>query len=223
MRHRVHAGGSRQDGRQAEGQFGVTNGRFGHDEPAVKADFATVVQNQNRAPGHFAAGAAGGGHSDDGCHTVGDLERAAFYGGVGFERAFVAHGNGHALGAIDGRAAAHRDQAVAAVGLVRGSRRTNGRLGRVGGGLVKHRNRQVGQGVEGFLQHACCFDACVGDDQGFADAHTLAFGLKQLHGAKVDLDLGDVVDERHAKTPIRGPGSEVTERRGGALYDQSPF
>ena len=61
MSDSVHPCGSRQDGGQADGQFGVANGRFGHHEPGMKAHFATIVQNQNGTSGHFAAGAAGSG------------------------------------------------------------------------------------------------------------------------------------------------------------------
>jgi hypothetical protein len=49
------------------------------------------------------------------------------------------------------------------------------------------------------------------------DAHALTFGLEQLHGAKVDLDLGDVIDERHAKTPIKCVRSQATGRVGKAV------
>jgi hypothetical protein len=49
------------------------------------------------------------------------------------------------------------------------------------------------------------------------DTHALTLGLKQFDRTKVDLDLGNVVDERHVKTPIRGPGSKWTEHRAKAL------
>ena len=106
---------------------------------------------------------------------------------------------GNALGAIDGRSAAHGDQAVAAVGLVHLHRGAHGGLGRVGRGLVEHGDRHAGQGIERLLQHACRLDAGVGDDQRPRDADAFAFLLEQLDGAEIELDLGHVVDEGHVR------------------------
>jgi hypothetical protein len=64
-------------------------------------------------------------------------------------------------------------------------------------GLVKHGVGQAAQRIHGLLQDAGRLDAGVGHDQRLADAHALAFLAQQLHGAKVELDLGDVVDESH--------------------------
>jgi hypothetical protein len=125
------------------------------------------------------------------------LRRAAFDGGVGLQRAFVRGGNGHALGAVDGRAAAHGDQAVAALRVVDRHGGAHGGFGGVGGGLVIHGHGQAGQGVQRLLQDAGGLDAGVGHDQRAADAHALALGGQQVDGAKVDLDLGQVVDECH--------------------------
>ena len=151
MRHRIHARGGGQQRGQAERQFGVANGGFGHDEPRVKPHFAAIVQDQNSPSGNLAARAAGGGHGNDGGHPIGDLQRAALNGGVGFKRAFVADGNAHALGAVDGGTTAHGNQAIASVRLVNRCRSAHRRFSGVGGRLVKHRDVQVGQGVECFL------------------------------------------------------------------------
>jgi hypothetical protein len=70
------------------------------------------------------------------------------------------------------------------------------------------------------LQHAGRLDAGVGHDQRLADAHALAFLAQQLHGAKVELDLGDVVDESHvgnrSKANQNGKRFNVGRGRGAA-------
>ena len=163
----------------------------------MKAQLAVVVHDDDGAARHFAAGAACGGHGNQRGHAVGDLWRAAFNGGVAGERAFMRRGNRHALGAVNRRAAAHRDQAVAAAGLVQRGSGAHGSFGGVGRGLVKHRHRHARQGVQGFLQNAGRLDAGVGHDQRPGDADALAFLPEQLDGAKLELDLGDVVNEGH--------------------------
>ena len=55
----------------------------------------------------------------------------------------------------------------------------------------------AGQGVQRFLQHPGGFHAGVGHDQGAGDADPIAFLAQQLHRAKLELDLGHVVDESH--------------------------
>jgi hypothetical protein len=46
-----------------------------------------------------------------------------------------------------------------------------------------------------FCKIPCCLDTGVGHDQRLADTHTLAFLAQHLHGAKVKLDLGHVIDK----------------------------
>ena len=75
MRDRVHAGGGRQPGRQAERELGVEQRGLGHQVPAVKAELAAVVDDQDRAARHFAAGAGGGGHRNQRRHALADLRR----------------------------------------------------------------------------------------------------------------------------------------------------
>ncbi len=193
MRDGVHAGGRRELGRQAQRQVRVADGGLGHQVPGVKAQLAVVVHDDDGAARHFAAGAAGGGHRDQRRDPVGDARRAAFDGGVVGERAFVGRRDRHALGTIDGRAAAHGDQAVAAVGLVHLHRRAHRRFGGIGRRLVEHRDRQAGQGVQRLLQHPRRLDAGIGHEQRPGDAHPLALLLEQLHGAEVELDLGHVI------------------------------
>ena len=156
-----------------------------------------VVHDEDGAARHLAAGAAGGGHGDDRGDAFGNARRSAFNRGVGAEWAFVCGRNRNALGAVDGGAATDRNQAVAAIGLVHLRGGAHRRFGRVGGGLVKHGDGQAGQGVQRFLQHACGLDARIGDDQRAADADAFALLFEQLDSAKLELNLGDVVDEGH--------------------------
>ncbi|WP_257646287.1 hypothetical protein [Ottowia beijingensis] len=57
--------------------------------------------------------------------------------------------------------------------------------------------RQALQGVDHRLQHAGGTHARVGHDQRPRDAHALALRRQLLHGAVVELDLGEVLDEGH--------------------------
>jgi hypothetical protein len=132
-------------------------------------------------------------------------------------------GNGHALGAVDGAAAAHGDQAVAALLPVEGSGCAYGGLGGIGGRLVEDGMRQVAQCVQRLLQHAGRLDALVGDDQRPRDAHALALLAQQPHGAEVELDLGDVVDEGHGRWGVAGrwpvvESGKCAESRPGVLH-----
>ncbi len=72
VRNRIHAGGGGQPGWQAECEFGVANGSLGHQMPGVKAEFAVVIDNDDGATRHFAAGAAGGRHGNQGRDALGN-------------------------------------------------------------------------------------------------------------------------------------------------------
>ena len=82
-------------------------------------------------------------------------------------------GDGHALGAVDGAAAAQRDEAIAALGKVDAGGSAYGGLGRVGGGLVEHRYRPARQHIQRPLQQAGGLDSGVGHHQRAADADAL--------------------------------------------------
>ena len=84
-------------------------------------------------------------------------------------------------------------------------------LGGVGRRLVEDGMGQIAQGVQCLLQHPGRLHALVRHDQGFADAHALALLAQQAHGAEVELDLGDVIDEGHGNTgkqKVSGAGQE---------------
>jgi hypothetical protein len=64
VRDGVHAGGRRQQRRQAQRELGVEQRGLGHQVPAVEAQLAAVVDDDDGAARHLAAGAGGGGHGD---------------------------------------------------------------------------------------------------------------------------------------------------------------
>ena len=86
------------------------------------------------------------------------------------------------------------------VGPIDLDRRPDGRLGRIRGRLVEHRDRPAAdafQSAQGLLQNARGLHAGVGHNQRPGDAHALAFLLEQLDRAVVELDLRHVIDEGH--------------------------
>ena len=212
----IHARGGREHGGQAVGEFGVANGGFGHQVPAVKAQLAVVVDDDDGAARYLAAGAAGGGHGNDGRYRLGDAGRAAFDGGIGGQWPGVGGGNRYALGTVNRAAPAHGDQPVAALLLVELGGRAHGGLGGVAGCGIKDGHGHIAQGIQCFLQHACCFDASIGHHQGVGDAHALALLRQQAHGAKVELNLRDVVDKSHLFTPstVFAMAGSVEQLRG---------
>ena len=72
MGNGVHAGCSRHQGWQTEGERWVEQSHFRHQMPGMKTQLAAIVDDDDGASGHFAARAGSGGHSDEGQHFVGD-------------------------------------------------------------------------------------------------------------------------------------------------------
>ena len=105
--------------------------------------------------------------------------------------------NCYALGAVDGAAAAHSDQAIALLGLVDFRRGAHSGFRGVGRRLVKHRMGQAAKSIDRLLQDSRRFDAWVSHDQRLADAGALTFLAQQFDGAEVELNLRDVVDKSH--------------------------
>ena len=129
VRDRVHAGGCGEEGRQAQRELGIAKGGLRHEMPAVKAQLAAVVDDDDRAARDLAAGACGRGHGDQRSDPFADLRAAAFDRRVGRERSGMRRRDRHALGEVDAGAATDRDQAVAAFGDVDVGRRPDGALG----------------------------------------------------------------------------------------------
>jgi hypothetical protein len=48
------------------------------------------------------------------------------------------------------------------------------------------------------VEHARSAHAGIGDDQRLAQPDALAFALQQIHDARVEVDLGEVLDVGHA-------------------------
>ena len=165
--------------------------------PGVEAEFALVINNQNRPTSDFTTCAAGGGHSDQRCGSISNQQRTAFDGRVGGEWTFVRRGNRHAFGAVDRRAAAHCDQAIAVVGFVACRSGTHSCFSWIRRCLVKHRHGHARQIVQGFLQNACSLDPLVCDDQWTADAHALTFLLEQFDGASFKLNVRHIINKGH--------------------------
>jgi hypothetical protein len=85
----VSAGGS--------GQCRVADRDLGHDEGRDHADLAAIVEDEDRAPAHFAAGAGGRRDGDDGGRAGGDAIGPAFDHGKALQRAVVCRADGDAL------------------------------------------------------------------------------------------------------------------------------
>ena len=198
------AGGGQAWG-QPQGQGGVEQGRFGHQVPTVKAEFAAIVHDHDRAAGHFTAGASRGRHRDQRGDAFADARRAAFDGGVIFQGPGVGGGNGHAFGAVDGRSTAKSHQAITSVLLIKRCGGAHRRLGRVGRGLVKH-HRVAPQDLQGHDEQACGFDPGIGDDQGLLYMGFVALGFELLQSAIGNLDVGEVNDLGHGGCEGGGMG-----------------
>mmetsp|Transcript_5841 Transcript_5841/g.22869 ORF Transcript_5841/g.22869 Transcript_5841/m.22869 type:complete len:373 (-) Transcript_5841:223-1341(-) len=192
----VHAGGGRQQWRQPQGQCRIADRGLGQQLPVVKAQLAAIIDDQDGAARHLAAGACRRRHRDQRQHLGADAAGTAFDGGVVGQRPLVGGGEGHALGQVDAGAAADGDQAVAALVVADLDGLAHGGLGGVGGRLVEHRGRAV-EGGQCLVQHAGRAHAGIGDDQGPAHADALAFGRQQAGRAERQLDAGQVEDLGH--------------------------
>ena len=82
--------------------------------------------------------------------------------------------NRDAFGAVNRRATTHGDQAIAVAGFERRHPCAHGRLGRVGGRLIKHGHRHARQVVQRLLQDASSLHARIGHDQRSCDTDSLA-------------------------------------------------
>jgi hypothetical protein len=194
----IHPRGRRQRRRQAKGQYRVADRDLGHDERRDHADLAAIVEDEDRAPAHFAAGAGSRRDGDDGGRARGDAIGPAFDDGKALQRAVVCGADGHAFGQIDGRAAAHGDDAIAIALLVRADRLAHGSLVRVRRSAVINGNGAcMPERVEDGVDDAGRLHAPVRHDQRTADANPFALLLEQADGAELELDLGNVIDEGH--------------------------
>ena len=162
------------------------------------ADLAAIVQDEDRAAAHFAAGAGGRRHGDDGGRAGGDAIEPAFDQGEALQRTVVRRADGDALGEIDGRAAAHGDDAIAIALLVRAHRLAHSSLVRVRrSAVIEGNGARVSERVQDGVDDVGRLHAPVRHDQRTADTDPFALLPEQADGAELELDLGDVVDEGH--------------------------
>ena len=155
------------------------------------------------------------------------LRRAALDHRIGLQRvARMRRHQRHALGEIHRRAAADRDDAVAALGLVHRERVAHRRFGRVLRRAVIDRERHVaGQMLLHLGPQAGGDHALVGDDQRPAHAEQLQLRLEQLQRAEVELDAGEIGDQSHETLPFcasvreKNSMSDTLVLRAGTLAD----
>jgi hypothetical protein len=98
---------------------------------ADEAELPPVVEGDERGAADLGAGAGGGRDGDHRGDRRRDLRQAAEDRGIGLDRPGMGGKERHALGEVDRRAAAHRDDAVAAALGIDGERGDGGRLGGV--------------------------------------------------------------------------------------------
>ena len=175
---------------------------------AADRELAAGVHDDHAAAAHLAAGARSRRDGDDRRDRRGDLARPALDHRIGLQRvAGMRRHQRHALGEIHRRAAADGDDAVAALGFVHRQRVAHRGFGRILRRAVVDCDRHVaGQLILHLGPQAGGDHALVGDDQRPADAEQLQLRLEQLQRAEVELDAGEIGDERHESSchPERG-------------------
>ena len=139
------------------------------------------------------------GHGDQRRDPLADARAAAFDRRVGRERPVMRRGDGDALGEVDARAAADRDQAVAAVAAVE-RRRRRGRRARSGSTAWRRtpRARRPPSAATARSSRPAARTPASVTSSGFVMPARSQLLRQEGEGAEVELDLGDVVDEGHA-------------------------
>ena len=100
-------------GGQAERQLGIADRALRDQMRADEAELAAVGERQQRRAADLRAGAGGGRHRDDRRDRGADPREPAIDRRIVLERAGVGGEQRHALGEVDRRAAADRDDPVA--------------------------------------------------------------------------------------------------------------
>lgn len=167
---------------------------MGRDE----AELPAVLQRDQRCPADFASRPGRGRDRDDRHDGRRDPGNAAEDCGIVFERSVMGGEQGDALRKVDRRAAAHRDQAVAALIAIHRQSRLDRLLRRIG--RRSGEDRQVAAALhhggdpadEPGFHHSL-----VGDDQGLADPQVGQVLLDAVDGAEFETDRRQVGDHRH--------------------------
>ena len=182
MGQSIHTGGGGETSRLGQHQLGIVDR---HQRGNVLVDdghfhVARFVGDDAEA-GHLGGGTGGG--------VDGDKRQLRFGGAIHplviLDAATVGGDQRDALGAVVGRAATQRDDAVAAVGLDHGQTRFDVVGGGVGFGLIENNafNAMFSQQGGELGDHADLVENFVGDDQRLAVAVTLDIGGSLLQAA----------------------------------------
>ena len=186
MGKRIHAGSGGEPRRQSERQFGIADRDLRHDVIAVQAAAAArrVGVNAGAARG-FAAGAGGGGNGDQGRHRRGDLFGMAQEIP---ERTGVAGQRGDRLGAVDDRAAAHGDDAVAAFATIERDGAVDAGDGRVLRHIVEHHGPIARrQGLAHAGEGAAFHQALIGEEERARDFQVGELFRQRLDRAEIEM------------------------------------
>ena len=161
------------------------------------ADLATVIENDDGAASHLAAGAGGGRNGHDGYRRRGDPRQAAFDDGELFQRSRMARGHGDGLGQVDGRTPTDGDDAVAFRFPETGDALAGGGLGRIGRGSVEHLVGSQGIQLHQLIDETGGHDAPIGDDQWPLETQPCTDVGQLGRTAGTEADLRYIVDYRH--------------------------
>ncbi|MDR6357779.1 hypothetical protein Q3H58_004450 [Pseudomonas psychrotolerans] len=164
MRHRVHARGRGQVGRQAERQGRIADRHARYHIGREDAHLAAIVENDDGATTDLAAGAGGGGNGHDGHRGRGDPGQASLDEREILQRSRMAGGHRDGLGQVDGRASADGDDAVAVGRMEAGHALAGCSLGGVGRSGVEHLVSRQRIQLQQLPDEAGRYHSTVGDD-----------------------------------------------------------
>ena len=105
--------------------------------------------------------------------------------------------NRHSFGAVNRGATTYGNQPITAAASVERGGSPHGCFSRVGRRLVEHCNLKARKLVQRFLQNTGCFYPTIRHDQRLGDTCPLTLRFKQFDGAKIKLNLRDVVNKGH--------------------------
>ena len=200
MAERIETGGRGEPRRQAQRQFRIGDGALGDEVRRDEAELPAIIERQQRGAADLGAGSGGGRNGDQRRDLAGDAIEPAIDHGVLLKRHRVRREQRHALGEIDGRAAAKRHQAVAALGLVHGERRKHGGFGGVGRGIDKDR-RALGEEGQSLAGDPGGNDTLVGHQQRALQPEFGHRVLQRGQRADPEIDGSQIGNTAHYKSP----------------------
>ena len=197
MGDRIHAGRRGHGAGQSQCQFGVANCSFGNEKRACKSQLASVIHNNHKTNGNLAPGAGRGGHGQQRGYSLDELA-AAGQRVILCEWAAAAGKQSNRLTEIHGGAATDCQNTVASVCriLLEGLRYRC--FGRVSGGFVENRYRQISFKRIGYLvDQPGSSDARIRGNEHSCDAGLVQFGGEVLDGSKVEMRCCEVCQRSH--------------------------